>query len=286
VWRFSLGGAGTRVHNEHTAMDARLMDADPASGGLYWHVLDVTLAETTAVSAVGIGRGAGVELAVPVRTVATRVRFVDAERRPITPPEGDLHHRNETLVGSADPLLLLHLARGGRTWTTASRLGLTLPLGRTVPDPFELGRQGIRHQHVQFGTGTWDPLVGLGVGRRIGPFGLSLLGLARFTLAENDHGYRAGHRYHASLRADRALAGTWWLSGGFDLARENAERWHGRRDEEEGNLGRTDLLLALGVSRSLRGVGALSLSVGVPLLTRSAGAQLDYPVIVSVGLAR
>jgi hypothetical protein len=286
VWRWSLNGAGTRVHNEHTAMDAGLMESDPAAGGLYWHVLDITLSETSAVTAVGLTPSAGLELVVPFRTVSTRVHFVDAERRPVTPAEGDLHHRNETIAGSGDPWLVLHLARPGRTWTTAARLGLTVPLGHTVPDPFELGRQGIAHQHVQLGTGTWDPLLGAGIGRRAGSIELSLVGLARLMLYNNDHGYRAGTRYQASLRAERPLAAAWRVSAGLDLAREQTERWHGRRDEEEGNLGRTDLLLALGVARSVPGVGGLSLSVSVPLVTHTAGAQLDYPVIVSVGIAR
>jgi len=91
-------------------------------------------------------------------------------------------------------------------------------LGRTEENPFELGRRGLPHQHFQFGTGTWDPILGLGAGRRLGSVNLALTGLFRFVVAESSRGYRAGNR---TLR--------------------------------------------------------------VPIVTRVNGAQLDYPLLVSIG---
>lgn len=154
-----MNGSGTRVHNEHPAME---------SAAHYWHVLDVTLSETAAVTSVGVANNLGLELLVPFRTATMRVRFEDEERRPFVPAEGDLHHRNETLAGTGDPWLMLHAARPGGAWTLGARAGVSLPLGDTVANPFDLGRRGLRHQHVQFGTGTWDPLLGLMAGRRLG----------------------------------------------------------------------------------------------------------------------
>jgi hypothetical protein len=272
-----LNGSGTRVHNEHAAIE---------SATHYRHVLDVTLSEASAVTSVGLGHDLGLELAVPFRTVTTRVRFEDEERRPFVPAEGDLHHRNETLAGTGDPWLMLHAARPGRAWTLGARAGVSLPLGETVANPFDLGRRGLRHQHVQFGTGTWDPLLGVMAGRRLGSFGLTLTALARLALYENEHGYQAGHRYHVAALADRPISGSWRGSLGLELAREQPERWDGRLDEEEGNLGRTDLLLSVAALRPIAGVGAVRFAVSVPVITHSRGAQLDYPLIVSVGLAR
>jgi len=277
VWKWSLSGSGTRVHNEHTAME---------SAAHYWHVLDVTLAETSAVTSVGLGKNLGLELLVPFRTAAMRVRFKDEERRPFVPAEGDLHHRNETLAGTGDPWLMLHAARPGRAWTLGVRAGVSLPVGHTVANPFDLGRRGLRHQHVQFGTGTWDPLLGLMAGRRLGSFGLTVTGLARLALYRNEHGYQAGNRYQVSALAERPISGSWRGSLGLELAREQPERWDGRRDEEEGNLGRTDLLLTVAALRPISGVGAVRFAVSVPVFTHTRGAQLDYPLIVSVGLAR
>lgn len=90
-------------------------------------------------------------------------------------------------------------------------------------------------------------------------------------MAENGRGYRAGHRYAASLQADRPLSSSWHALAGVDFAREQSETWQGRR-EEEGNLGRTDVLLGLGVARALR-AGSLSLSLRVPIVTRAQSAQ-------------
>ena len=267
-------------------MDAGLMRREPVSEGLYYHDLNVTLSETMLITAVGLTRNAGLEWWAPLRTVTTRVRFVDAERRPFVSEEADLHHRNETRAGPGDPWLLLHLARTGGAWTVAPRLGVTIPLGHTEGDPFDLGRRGLAHQHVQLGTGTWDPVLGLAAGRRLGEVGLSVSTLARLTAYENEPGYRAGNRYQAALNLDRGLGAVWRVTSGLELAREDAERWQGLHDEEEGNLGRTDLRLAFGLVRSIRGVGGLSLSVRIPLVTRARGAQLDYPALVSVGLAR
>lgn len=252
----------------------------------YWHVMDVTLSETSATTAVGLGRNLGLELIAPFRTATMRIRFQDEDRQPFVPDQPDLHHRNETITGPGDPWLMLHAARPGAVWTTAARLGVSIPLGRTEPDPFDLGRRGLPHQHVQLGTGTWDPLVGLAAGRRLGSFGLTLSGLLRLAFYENEHGYRAGHRFQAGVSADRPLAGSWRLGSSVELAHEEAERWHGVRDEEEGNLGRTDLLLTLALLRPVSGVGGLRLAVSVPVVTHARGAQLDYPVIVSFGIGR
>ena len=70
---------------------------------------------------------------------------------------------------------------------------------------------------------------------------------------------------------------------GVDYGHETAETWSGRI-EEEGNLGRSDLLLSAGVAR-IFGTRALILTAKVPLRTRSNGVQVEYPAIVSLGWA-
>jgi hypothetical protein len=248
--------------------------------------MNVTLSETSVVSSVGLARNVGLELVTPFRTATIRVRFEDEDRRPFVPVEGDLHHRNETVAGTGDPWLMLHAARPGAVWTMAARAGMSIPLGRTEPNPFDLGGRGLPHQHIQLGTGTWDPLVGLAAGRRLGSFGVTVTALARRALYENEHGYQAGDRLQGGVIVERPLSASWRASSALDLSREEPERWGRRRDEEEGNLGRTDLLLTLALLRPVSGVGGLRLALSVPLFTRARGAQLDYPLIVSVGLGR
>ena len=269
--------SGTRVNTEHTAVEA---------GRHYWHVLDVTVSETAVSTAVGIARNAGLELMMPIRTVTTRVGFEDDARRPFLPDEGDIHHRDETVAGNSDPWLMLHTVRPGRTWTLAARAGVSIPLGRTEPNPFRLGDLGLPHQHVQLGTGTWDPVGSFMLARRLGAYSLTLSMLVRLALYENENGYRAGDRLLTGVMADRALFGRWRGSASFEVAREDPERWNGHFDMEEGNWGRTDFLVTAALLRPIEGVGALRLAVTVPVASRVRGAQLDYPLIVSVGLSR
>jgi hypothetical protein len=200
-------------------------------------------------------------------------------------PNGDIHHRNETLTGPGDPWALVVFGKGAGAWSLGARAGVSIPLGRTEENPFALGRRGLPHQHIQFGTGTWNPMGGVALGRHLGGTNVVASILARFVTYANGHGYRAGNRYDASLVADRRLGGPWRLQAGLDLAHEEAERWDGVI-EEEGNLGRTDLLAGAGLARQLGRAGAVTLQVKVPLITRARGAQVDYPAIVALGWSR
>jgi len=258
------------------------MDEEPFP---IFHEQDLTISEIAFVTEAGLARGLGVEAVVPLRWVRTRIRFEDLEHQPIEVPNGSIHHRNETLSGPGDPWLLLHGARGLGAWTMAARGGVSIPLGRTEPNPFELGRRGLAHQHIQFGTGTWDPVVGLAAGRRLGPVGFTVNGLAHLVFATNKHGYQAGDRFYASAALDRRIAGAWRGSAGLDLAREQTETWDGRI-EMEGNLGRTDLLASIGVTRPLGRAGSFHVTAKIPLVTRATGAQVRYPVIIAVGVSR
>jgi hypothetical protein len=228
-----------------------------------------------------LGSNLGVDALLPVRLVRDRVHYQDLARQPYTPPNPGLHHRNETLTGFADPQVGVGYGRHLFPWTLAARAGLSIPLGRTEANPFELGRLGKWHQHIQFGTGTWDPLVSLAVGRTTGPIDLQLSGLGRFPTAENEHGYRAGRRYTLSLGGSSSLGKGWSANTGLQLAREEPEKWSGVI-ENEGNLGRTDLFLMLGGGRRLAPFGSLGASVQVPLASKTTGDQVDIPVIVSV----
>ena len=76
----------------------------------------------------------------------------------------DNHHRNETYTGISDfRLLAAHrfnafLSKKGRLDLA---FGTTLPVGKTEEDPIKAGHAGEKHLHIQFGTGTFDPLLEL-----------------------------------------------------------------------------------------------------------------------------
>ncbi len=249
-----------------------------------WHVQHFTMSDTSVSVARGLGGGLGLEYVGFLRHVTTRIRFEDLDRRPIVVPDGDIHHRDETLVGPGDAWLMAVAGRPLGPWSAVFRAGITIPLGKTEENPFDLGRRGLRHQHIQFGSGTWDPLAGIGLGRRLGSVMATASLLARLPVTENNHGFRAGRRVQVSAAGDRRIRGPWRAQAGLDYARESAETWSGRI-EEEGNLGRSDLLLSTGIVREL-GDRALVLNLRLPLRTRSNGVQVDYPAIISIGWAQ
>jgi hypothetical protein len=262
--------------------DAEVL-ADGGPSLPYRHDQRLYVSQLELVAARGLRRGVGLQVILPLRHVTTRIDFTDPIGRPFPTQEGPLHHRDETLLGPADPWLLVQAGRAAGTWRFGVRGGVTVPLGRTEPDPMALGDAGQVHQHIQFGTGTWDPLLGAAVSRRAGRATLTLQGMSRFVVGTNEHGYRAGHRAQAGLAATIPLGdhGHWRVQLGLDVAHEAAERWHGHEGSEEGNLGRTDWLIGAGV-----GHGRWTAGLQVPVVTRVVGAQLDYPVVVSVGWSR
>jgi hypothetical protein len=247
----------------------------------YWHVQSLLIGELDLTVARGLVPGLGLGLNVPLRSVRDRIRFEDLSRRPYTPPQPDTHHRNETLTRVADPQLTLLLARQPGPWTLTTSLGVSIPIGRTEPNPFALGRLGLPHQHIQFGTGTWDPMLGASGSRSIGEIVTEVAVSAKLPLTGNGHGYRAGNRYDVSLTGSRKFGAAWGANASLSVARESAEKWDDKI-EEEGNLGRTDLMLSAGLGRGITHVGSFGFRVQVPVKTWATGEQVRYPVIVTL----
>lgn len=264
-----------QFHNEH------LTEAIEDTSIHYWHAQTITIAELDATIARGIRPGLGIEVALPVRLIRSRIRYENVNRQPYTLVYPDYHHPNETPVRLADPILSLHLARPGEIWSVAGRLGLSMPVGKTEPNPFALGRLGLPHEHFQFGTGTWDPVLSVAAGRPLGHASISVSGLAHVVLAKNSEGYQAGNRYNTGLSVARPFGRSWAGSASVDLTREEAEHWDGKL-EEEGNLGRTDALLSLGVSRLAPTLGTIMLTVGMPVYSKVRGEQGDQPAVFTL----
>jgi hypothetical protein len=276
AWSFGASLTATSLHIEHIEAD------DPGLVTPYWHVQRLLISELSLSATRGVASGFGIGLTIPVREVRDRIRFEDLARNPYVPPQPDTHHRNETLVRVADPQLAALFTRELGAWTLTGSLGTSIPVGRTEPNPFELGRLGLPHQHIQFGTGTWDPIVSLSALRSFGELGFNATASAKLSLYENKHGYRAGNRYDVLVGSSRKLGSVWGANAGLTLDRESPEKWSGRI-EEEGNLGRTDLMLAAGIGRGIPQVGALGIKVQVPFKTWATGEQVKYPLIVSLG---
>lgn len=226
-----------------------------------------------------------VETVFGLRQTTDRIEYRTLDGAPYAPPVPDFHHRNETLVGLVDPRLLLHAGARWGDLLVSARAGLTFPIGSTVPNPFVLGREGLPHQHIQFGDGTWDAVVGASIDRRFDAFSLSVWTLNRLTFGANSEGYQSGDKLLFGFSGSSGLGLKLFnFTLGVAVSRETAERWSGVL-EEEGNLGRTDVLGDISVAWTfVRGWTAV-LGLKVPFYSLVQGEQATYPAILSLGLA-
>ena len=218
------------------------------------------------------------------RWIENKIVYRDASGAAVTILNPSLHHRTETITGWTDVELGAELEWRWRGLSLRPRLGLTLPTGVTVADPFALGDQGVAHQHVQTGTGTVDLLASFNLSSRwrgwqfAGGLWTRQIGYA------NAFGYQGGSRYAASTSVGRALFAGFAVRGTAEVSRESAETWGGNRYTEDGNLGRTDVLLGAALQARLAPQLALEAAVKVPVYVDVVGGQISYPAIVSLAL--
>ncbi len=274
----TLSTQGTAIRVVHDAFD----ETPPSVHDQLFYV-----GEVRPIVEYGLTEYLGVELQLPVRIVRTTIVFRDAAGEPLASSEGgELHHRNETLFGLSDPWLSsrFYWHAGGLTLT--GRLGVTVPVGRTEQNPFALGRAGLTHQHIQLGTGTFNPLAAVDAAYTVGRFSFRGYAQAQLTLYDNDKGYRAGSRYGAGVLAEARVVGDLRLALGADVLDEQPERWDGVI-EQDGNVGRTDVLVGGSVGYRF-GDLLVTLGVKVPVYQhfKQVGdhdpGQLTYPAIVSL----
>ncbi|MFP2926465.1 hypothetical protein ACLESO_14840 [Pyxidicoccus sp. 3LG] len=224
----------------------------------------------------------GLELQLPLRLNSTTVQFRRLDGTPVTLDYVNIHHRDETLFGLGDAWLRARYAFGLGDVGLVARAGLTVPVGGTVENPFALGDAGLEHQHVQFGTGTVQPLLALEAERRWDGWSARAWGQAQLSLVENRFGFRSGSRFAVGVSGEVKVVGALRVSAGADLANEQPERWNGRV-QQDGNLGRTDVLVGGGLAYPL-GAVELGLTVRVPVYQHIIGhhGQLTYPGLLGL----
>jgi hypothetical protein len=174
----------------------------------------------------GLGGNLQLSLQLPYDDKAMRVRYTTLEGAPFTPPYGDIHHRTETLRGISDPSLMLDVAAGDR-WMFG--VGTTFPAGHIEPDPIVLGREGKTHEHIQFGSGTFEPRLAA----QYADGRLFARAEARLSVYENRYGFRAPASFSWS-------AGPSFRAGPVSIAPritgqyQTIGRWSGEIDEGSG----------------------------------------------------
>jgi hypothetical protein len=250
------------------------------------HVVDIGMLEWDLDAQLGVHRRFAFEILLPIRTTIIRASFLDQVGNAI-PGFESIHHRDEAIAGVGD------LVIGGRTglvlptdvprWTLALRTGLSFPTGKTEPDPFALGEAGEEHQHMFFGSGTFDPVVGLDTNLAFDKWALVGWTMAKLPLYQNKFGYQGS----------KVVVGGIGAQSGFGLKRwsfllqpevyfETPATWSGA---DARNSGRTSLIATAGVF-AMPGKGwQIHLLAKVPYYTWAQGGQLRWPFVAMLGFS-
>jgi hypothetical protein len=213
------------------------------------HVVSIGLTHLELEGDYGIGRGMQLTLRMPYDVKAMHVRYTTLAGEPYVPPYGDIHHRTETLRGISDPSLGLDWSPR-KDWLFG--IGTTLPAGHIVPDPIVLGREGKTHEHIQFGSGTFEPRLAA----QWSNTSLFARVEAKLSLYENRNGYRAPTTFTWSTGPSFHAGGV-AITPSLDGQYQTLGRWSGVVDEGSGF---EDGGLRLQVSLPFRG---LTLSPGI-----------------------
>ena len=150
----------------------------------------------------------------------------------------NIHHRDEAYRGFADfNLLISHQMSGilGDDDYLVASVGTSIPTGKTEENPWQLGNAGEEHLHIQFGTGTFNPLVEASYSRPLSSdFSLSTSVRGLFPFYENSKTYRGP--VELSANAEVKYQAKNWLAfhtGYFGLVQSYAQ-WNGERDINSG----------------------------------------------------
>lgn len=178
----------------------------------------------------------------------------------------DIHHRNETYAGYADADLFI----GYRTRSLfkendllMGRFGTTLPFGQTEEDPWKLGAAGREHLHLQFGTGTFNPIADLHYSLPLyGGFGASASLRGKFPFYENSKTYRGVREVTYTAGLHYRLKEWVTFRASYFGAYQGYAYWAGERDI---NTGLRFSMLSFGATIATFYDIPISLTVTLPL---------------------
>lgn len=258
----SLGATAVHVTHEAGCADLATCTERPIQP-LYLHDQWLFPAELRGIGELGLTATLGVEVQVPFRLVQTSIEYTTPAGQPYEPLDPGIHHRDELLFGIGDSWVLGRWAGQIGGMLVSVRAGASLPLGSTEPNPFALGDSGIRHQHIQFGSGTVDPVFSMDLSKPAGRWLYLAYAQGQLALYENKHGFQGGMKASGGVQAGRRIWRTMTGALGLETLYEGPERWDGEI-LQDGSLGRTEILLTLSLVQAFR-TGSLGLSARVPV---------------------
>jgi thiol-disulfide isomerase/thioredoxin len=251
------------------------------------HHTTLTLAELRLIAEYGLFDKLALQAVLPLRIVDSRTLFTDLGGNPIRLDYENIHHHDGTLVGLGDAQLFAHSGLSLGPVLLGGRLGLSLPLGNVTENPYRLGDEGKPHQHIQLGTGTFDPLLGIDATWGFGRWSLAAFGFLHAPLYAGPRGYQAGTQVLGGLVASSTPGGSTPSARlSVSVAHEFAEKWDGRVPTEDGNLGRTDLYIGFGATFPFLEDWSASIEINARVWGEATGAQLNLPIVAQLSIGR
>ncbi|HRJ30995.1 MAG TPA: hypothetical protein PLV21_03475 [Cyclobacteriaceae bacterium] len=150
----------------------------------------------------------------------------------------DIHHRNETYTGLSDlRFLIAHRFNGflGASGRLDVAVGSSLPIGKTEDDPLAAKAEGVKHLHIQFGTGTFDPLFELHYATNITDrWSLALFTMNKFPFYRNNQDYLGPVETTSGLSGAYAFSNWFSLRGTLANFSQSQAEWKGVKDPNSG----------------------------------------------------
>jgi hypothetical protein len=251
----------------------------------YHHHVALWLSDITADVSYGLSESFAIEGRFVVRVVDTTPTYSELDGSPKLVPN-DIHHHDRTMVGPGDPWLIFRAGAAFGKLQTASRIGVSFPLGRTEPDPYALAAQGKWHEHIMMGTGTFLPIVGFGLSYPAGPVQLSASALGLFSVYENKDGFRAPSRIFGGIRVGYPITSLKLTPNiAADIAHESAEIWHGAYALEGFNA-RTDVLVGAGATWEFGTEWKLEANLKARVLRLTDAPAFNYPGLFQIAISK
>ncbi len=225
------------------------------------------------------------ELSVPFRYVKSDVNSKDSQNHEIQ--IDTIHYRNETIYGLGDPSYTNRFRiipfRERKNLFADILSGVSFPVGKTEKNPFTLGDNGKEHQHVFFGSGTFDPSLGLELTWVKKNFAITTNTNYKTSLYDNDKGFRGGAKTSFGLGFFHNF-GLKSLSFSLqpELFHEEPDRWNTGDFAE--NSGRTDINLSAGFFWAVTDPYNIYTIVKIPFNLSAQGEPLDIPLIITLGM--
>jgi hypothetical protein len=199
------------------------------------HHQGVTMARAQVSLSYGMGKGWQATARLPVDMKYMTINYTTPNGQAYDPPYGNIHHRNETLLGLGDGQWELQkYARLGEKVTLGAGFGTTVPLGRTEENPYALAAQGETHQHLQMGSGTIDPVGSILAVWMSHRWGWMATANGRMPLYDNAKGYRASPAINVSSGPTYRVTSKTMVTSSVGVRRDWQATWDGEPDELSG----------------------------------------------------